>query len=194
MRDLFPINHIGGLPSDVVTGDSFLDHAWVLLAINLDGKGVARAFMEIEVRRAISAAYYGLFHSLAEDGAVQAVSSEHPFLRARVQRAFDHGQMKRVCIAVRDWKPASSQSAWPSLFDDEPHPHLRFVAASFVELQEARHLADYDCSREIPWTEGARFVGMASTARRQWRELRENRDAAVFMTALLLDTRLNRHG
>jgi hypothetical protein len=178
----------------VIKPHNLLEHAWTLLNVDLDENGMAKSFREVDVRRAISAAYYGLFHALTEDAANHAVSSGNPGIRTLVRRAFDHGQMKKVCVAIRDGQPGSR--AWPDLFGREPEQRerLRFVASSFVELQEARHLADYDLTREMPWAEGARLYNVAGVAWKWWHELRETSDAAVFMTALLLDTRLNRRG
>ena len=85
--------------------------------------GAARP-RQADLKRAISTAYYAVFHALARDAAdplVGAGARARPEW-ARVHRALDHGAAKNACQAVK---------AGP-------------LAPVFVDLQEARHKADYD--------------------------------------------------
>ena len=81
---------------------------------------------QASLRRAVSAAYYALFHLLIE----ASVSNwKRPEQRPRLGRAFNHGFMKDAANKVQG------------------KSGLKTVAAAFVSLQEERHSADYDNER-----------------------------------------------
>jgi len=94
---------------------------------------------EANVRRAVSSAYYALFHLLVRD----AISNwKHPDHRSRLARTFDHKRMKDASNAIlKEISSVQNQ-------DGDPQQDLRFrlstVAQAFVDLQQARHKADYD--------------------------------------------------
>ena len=84
--------------------------------------------------RAVSTAYYALFHCLARvcadalAGKVGPNSNQRPAWR-RVYRALDHGEAKKRC------RQAAAQQ-FPREIGD--------FAETFISLQRRRHLADYD--------------------------------------------------
>ena len=53
---------------------------------------------EVRIRRAVSAAYYALYHALADDGARQVAGSNYSELQFRVRRVFEHTEMREVCF------------------------------------------------------------------------------------------------
>lgn len=83
-----------------------------------------------DLRRSISTAHYALFHALAKDAAdffAGANSSESSW--AHVYRALDHGHAKNVCQQI-------NSPPFP--------PTIENFAVAFLELQRARHNADYN--------------------------------------------------
>jgi hypothetical protein len=95
-------------------------------------KASPRRPRDVDLRRAVSGAYYALFHELAGTGADLLVGTaganrSEPAWR-QVYRALNHGDAKSRCQAL------------PRSFSED----LKSVANSFVELQELRHAADYD--------------------------------------------------
>ena len=89
----------------------------------------ARRPRRADLCRAISTAYYALFHCLARtcaDGLAGSAGSR-PMWR-RVYRALNHGDARKACKNV------------PPLFPQE----VRQFGQKFAELQSKRHLADYD--------------------------------------------------
>jgi hypothetical protein len=97
-----------------------------------------------------SAAYYSLFHLLAEDAASSMFGgSDAAALRAVVCRAFQHATMKR---AAQGFGAGILAEPRKSLLD-APSPELRLVAGTFVDLQQERHQADYDFGRPLIRTE-----------------------------------------
>ncbi|MDE2479328.1 MAG: hypothetical protein KGM87_10580 [Betaproteobacteria bacterium] len=54
---------------------------------------------QANLRRAVSSAYYALFHLLVAEGAAAVGARLNAAGRARVRRAFAHAEMKEVCRA-----------------------------------------------------------------------------------------------
>ncbi|MDQ2802961.1 MAG: hypothetical protein M3Y41_09870 [Pseudomonadota bacterium] len=67
---------------------------------------------EINRRRAVSAAYYALFHLFTEDGADRIAHGSSGVVRARVARAYEHAQMRRVCDLFGRNGVAASPLRW----------------------------------------------------------------------------------
>ena len=71
-------------------------------------------------------------------------------------------------------------------FDGRPvQPGLTDVAQTFVELQGARHHADYDRADRFTRRETLDLVESAERAFRDWREVRGTLQADTFLAALL---------
>ena len=88
---------------------------------------------QADMRRAVSAAYYALFHAVAAaaaDTLIGATAGQRSSVTwRRVYRSLDHGFAKAQCLA-RGSTPIPTA--------------LRDTADAFVQLQELRHDADYD--------------------------------------------------
>ena len=141
---------------------------------------------QASLRRAVSAAYYALFHLLVVD-AVLRVSPKVPAgLAARIARSLTHVEIREVCQSIA--------SANPSEILCELHPvgfsaDLRIVAQAFATLQEARHHADYDIAISYSRStvlESLLAVDKAFTA---WKKVRKQDEATVFLAALLFTRR-----
>src|SRR6266581_3475120 len=85
---------------------------------------------EASLRRAVSTAYYALFHLLIDE-AVSKWAIERQ--RSILATTFEHDKMKRICDDVL--KTAKSGGNLP--------PKLNSVARNFIRLQQHRHTADY---------------------------------------------------
>ena len=66
-------------------------------------------------------------------------------LRYCLARAFVHGEMKKV--ARQFSKNALSSKLTPARYGEALQPEIVSVATVFVDLQQARHEADYDTAR-----------------------------------------------
>ena len=53
---------------------------------------------QASLRRGVSATYYALFHLLIAEGARRLAPSKPDCLRTLVQRAFNHSDMRNVCV------------------------------------------------------------------------------------------------
>lgn len=88
---------------------------------------------QADLRRAVSAAYYALFHAISGAAADTLIGTTKLHRDSetwrRVYRSLDHGFARSQCLA-------KTGSQIPAV--------LRDVADTFVQLQELRHEADYD--------------------------------------------------
>jgi len=142
---------------------------------------------QASLRRAVSAAYYSLFHLLLYEATHRFFPNEPEDLRARASRAFSHGEARTVCEMF------SSGTGIKDLTSDPLEPQLIDVAASFVQLQEARHQADYDLTESFDRVQVLGYVRQARQAAVSWKAIRETPNANVFLAALLLHNRWNKY-
>jgi len=89
---------------------------------------------QAELRRAVSTAYYALFHLLVSE---TTLNWNRDSSRNALGRMFDHGMMKRVSDRVAKKTPFTGE-------DLTAVSGLRLVAEAFADLQDWRHIADYD--------------------------------------------------
>lgn len=124
-----------------------------LLAAETDGdpRWMAR-------NRAVSTAYYAVFHSLAELCGRELVGAWRPWPAFRhVYRSLEHGQARRVLDAVRR--------------DGHSSEAIKTVGDIFTELQEKRHAADYDPGYRITSADVATLLADAGRAVRSLAEI-----------------------
>lgn len=150
----------------------------------------ARRPRQASLRRAVSAAYYTLFHLFAAEGA-RLVCRGRRLREAAplVRRALDHAEAKRVCDAVRRGRfPDPWDRVAPAGF---PSAELAALADTFVLLQESRHAADYDAAARFTRADVQDLVDKSSGAFGIWKGLdRHERD--LFLLALLFGRRVRR--
>lgn len=151
---------------------------------------------QASLRRAVSTAYYALFHLLVEDAALAMFGgNDATGLRYVVRRAYDHGTMKQAARGFAAGQPAA---VWHPV-GLRPSPGLVLVAKALVELQEARHLADYDPGYRLTRGEARDLVDRAENAIATWKVIRKGAngrafrlEARVFLAALLMHKELSR--
>lgn len=141
---------------------------------------------QASLRRAVSGAYYALFHLLVAEGTRNVRPSA---VRHHVRRVFEHSSMKTVCKAWAIGKLDSISESTRALVTPPIEPELKAVALAFVNLQEARHAADYDLSRPLDRVEALAHIEQARQAFADWRTIRLKRNAGVFLAALLFENR-----
>jgi hypothetical protein len=115
-------------------------------------------------RRAISTAYYALFHRLAHESAARFFAHpEDVLIYTATTRALDHKTALNVCqsfAGLATPKGPVKQFIESVVVPDE----LRHAARSFVFLQSARHLADYDVSAKFTPVKAAEFCTEVQSA------------------------------
>ena len=138
---------------------------------------------QASLRRAVSTAYYALFH-LINDSAVAVVAPNVTLeTNHRIRRWFDHAEMKKVCGR---FLPVRLTAPLLQLIGPEASPDLQTVALTFIVLQDARHSADYDLSPTFSRSQALGLIQEAQTAFQVWHRIRRSSEANIFILSLLL--------
>ena len=145
---------------------------------------------QASLRRAVSASYYALFHMLVDDATRLMLPgrARHP-LRDCLARAFQHAAMRKV--AQQFSTDTVSQRLGPGLTGQRLQAPLVAVATTFVDLQEARHEADYDRARRFTRREVLDLVDRVDQAFHDWPGVRRTVQADTFLTGLLIFGRIH---
>ena len=133
------------------------------------------------LRRAVSAAYYAVFHLLI------AEATDHwdnPALRTTLGRAFDHALMKTSSNRILDAREFPYTNEDPRVVTD-----LKFVAQNFSQLQEDRHFADYNLTKPLDPSDALRQVKVAEKIFVTWPTVRGEEIAQEYLTLLLVKKR-----
>lgn len=143
---------------------------------------------QASLRRSVSAAYYALFHFLVAQASRLVVSGQGPerdLQRRAVSRAFEHKRMKTVSTAFG----GAQTDPWKSLHPGAVPPELRVIASTFVDLQQARHEADYDLTRDFSRTEVLGLIAQVERATSLWPSVASSPHARAYLLGLALKTR-----
>ena len=151
--------------------DDLIAHANFL--VDLNGPNDPQ---QVHLRRAVSAAYYALFHLLTSEAAHNWRHDRH---QSRFARTFDHKPMK-TCSANTASKQPPSGPPQLAVFTK-----LKVVAENFVPLQQARHNADYDNSRIWSRTQTYEEIVKAEVAIAAWAAIRDEEMAQDYLYDLL---------
>jgi hypothetical protein len=130
---------------------------------------------QASLRRAVSTAYYALFHLLIDEAVGNWSVARQ---RSVLARTFDHARMKSVCDSyVTNFYKAGSPP---------DGVQLKGVAQAFGTLQQQRHIADYDNGFVWRHTDAVAQVDLASAAFADWRAISGTEAAQDFLLALFL--------
>src|SRR5450432_2002320 len=91
---------------------------------------------QANLRRAVSAAYYSLFHLLVR---ATVLKWSEPLHQARIARIFEHERMKKVSVATIKSMGFEIDPGNSSSIEVISPTELTKVARSFIVLQQARH-------------------------------------------------------
>jgi len=127
-------------------------------AHHLADKGVADQ-RQSHMRRAISTAYYAVFHLFVEDFVEHW---EFPDQRARLGRMFNHGPMRNAAFTPKDKRNPTQLEQ--GLID---------VITAFEQLQKDRQRADYDSGWKLVETDVQNSVTLAEDVFMKWRKIRD---------------------
>jgi uncharacterized protein (UPF0332 family) len=133
---------------------------------------------QASLRRAVSTAYYALFHLLiAEAVSNWRIAAQRPLLA----RIFQHKGMK-------DASGRAASSAFSGA-DPTVAAHLRNVANAFNQLYDDRHTADYDNATEWSRTEVLKQINLVQGAFLSWRAIRDQAIANDYLLSLFVKDR-----
>lgn len=167
----------------VLNSDHLLEQA-----LRLVQPPVAGPPRQVDVRRAIPAAYYAVFHHLltavadAYVGRTKRNSTEYSL----VYRSVDHGVLRQLCReAVKANMPEKYRRHLPRI---GLGPNIQAFAETFIELQDSRHQADYDPFGRLKTSDVKAAVAAAYTAIARFDRASAARRKA-FLTLLLFSPR-----
>lgn len=137
---------------------------------------------QASLRRAISTAYYALFHLLTSEAA--RLFAKDKKLSHLLLRTYGHGEMYDVSSAF-------SRGEWPRVYDSVKSEFsipdaLKQVAQTFADLQQARHTADYDLTVRYSRSDTFDLVERAEKAFRDWQAIRNDDLARIYLGCFLL--------
>jgi uncharacterized protein (UPF0332 family) len=160
--------------------EELLEHAQFLAS--LDEQTTSQA----NIRRAISASYYAVFHLLSAAVAEQVSPGFPAGLRECTQRALSHSQMFNVAKAFSQQGQKTVKSLPKGFVLPDPiSAELASIASDFQELQEARHAADYDVLRKFDPVDAISYVQEAEKVFKDWETEKHSKNAPVFLAALI---------
>lgn len=144
---------------------------------------------QAHLRRAISTAYYAVFHFLVDQATrhVAGTSADKAAIRAFLARGVTHHGAKALCKMV-------SGGRWPTAVDKrlgkkaaplQPSAVLRRIADDFVLLQEERHSADYDLVRRFTRAKTLIEVQRAETVLNDRKVVRNGTEKDFFLYMLV---------
>lgn len=142
----------------------------------------AKKLDDAPLRRAISTAYYSLFHLLSDAATELFVAADSPYAGV-IRRCHDHKPMKDVSeMFARGNRPKLFQGLAAPAISEE----LKLVARAFVELQLERHTADYDRQGTTPPAKAMELVDLAERAFRAWETVKGSDEARIYVSSFLL--------
>jgi uncharacterized protein (UPF0332 family) len=143
---------------------------------------------QASLRRAISTAYYALFHLLISEASAKLVTNASH--RRLVSRTFTHAEMLKTS---RSFAGGTLPDKFDSVTGGMPVPaQLRNVAQAFANLQQLRHEADYNLATSFTRDQAKDLVDQAAQAFSDWQSVRKSDYANLYLSCLLLWERFER--
>jgi hypothetical protein len=167
----------------ILNPDHLFDQADRLAAAPVSGRP-----RQVDLRRAISSAYYGVFHfvlaALADEfvGVGQRSSGRYGL----VYRSLDHRTLKDICGDIA--KQTLPHRYTPYLPTEGFGADIQAFARGTIELQENRHRADYNPEPRFGSSEATLAISSARGAVQHFGRASQERKKA-FLTLLLCPPR-----
>ncbi|HEY3741876.1 MAG TPA: hypothetical protein VGL53_18625 [Bryobacteraceae bacterium] len=137
---------------------------------------------QASLRRAVSTAYYAIFHLLISEA---AANWARPELRTVLSRCFDHGPMKSASEARAAQINFDLNNNRLSETDKTIAAQLRTVAKAFVRAQYERNEADYNLAKQWTAVDVNLQIDSVAEAFEIWGVIREEELAQAYLLSLL---------
>ena len=131
---------------------------------------------EATARRAISTAYYALFHLLVAEG---TLNWNRPEFRPSLGRMFEHGQMRSASAKIISHLNRKGNAT------SEIEPKLRQIATVFIDAQRRRNEADYLTSSGFTRSNVQEQIDAVAWVFVTWHEIRNEPAAQAYLVAML---------
>ena len=135
---------------------------------------------QASLRRSVSASYYALFHLLIDAAVKRAFPGKNrSVLRNYLARTISHSDIKNL---AQDFsRPSVSENLCPVLNINTIDERLVFVAKAVIQLQNARHDADYNLNIKFVKSKAIEFAFMTKKAFNSWKQIDKTVEADVFL-------------
>jgi uncharacterized protein (UPF0332 family) len=119
---------------------------------------------QTSLRRAISTAYYALFHHIVANAADALVGRKYRRTPryALIYRAFEHTKMRHTLELID--REHLGDKARTALGRGVPTQDMRDIATAFASLQKQRHWADYDPRGKVSRSDTRDLIEQAEIA------------------------------
>ena len=143
---------------------------------------------QVDVRRAISDAYYGIFHATLAAAADQFVgaSKRSTSQYVLVYRSISHGAIRELCSEVK--RPTFSRLLVRHVPPGGFGLDLKAYAEGLLELQEKRILADYDPQKRYRRLDAVAAIAAAQHALTQFKNT-SDAEREAFLALLVFKPR-----
>ena len=143
---------------------------------------------QVNLRRAVSSAYYAVFHYLVHEACCVQIGTQHaqaPYRHA-LGRAFAHSIMKEACTSFGGGtlKDAVIKGLRDTSGNYPILKQIQDIASTFAELQEKRHLADYNRSERFKRSDVLALVEEAKNHVTKFSELAVSDQKKYFLACL----------
>ena len=147
---------------------------------------------QANLRRAVSALYYKLFHHLIaqSSGLLIGTTAERRDLRQITSRAYQHRTMLEASLAFSGGTMPQNLRDFASV-GPVPIP-VKDLAGLFGRCQSERHKADYDLSARFEREEVVELADELDLAIAAFRPIRREPMARLYLVSLLLWDRMRR--
>ena len=143
---------------------------------------------QVDIRRAISASYYGLFHAVVAAAADLIIGQNN---RSKpdyglIYRTIDHNRLREFCKDVQKTSLPHKYKRYspPAGFGGD----IKAFATAIVELQERRHTADYDPMVQMKQSDAILLTRTARAALSRFQSVDAD-ERNTFLTLLLFEPR-----
>jgi hypothetical protein len=149
---------------------------------------------QVALRRAVSTAYYALYHRIVLDGANHLVgywaAGDDAAVGEAATRWFTHTRVAAACAVFAGATPAGrfGSKAGAAVAKRAVSAELQTVARAFLELQSRRHEADYDGSVDFTRQEVLNVVRRTEKTFEVWRACEDPFWKRFLLIALSGDT------
>jgi len=140
---------------------------------------------QANLRRAISSVYYAVFHLLVDEACRVQIGAQHnqaPF-RQVLGRAYTHGVMKETCKSFGGGTLKKGVAkGLPTGFTIPGE--IQRLADAFVDLQDYRHLADYDLTERFKRSDVLTLITEVRKHSEKFRNLPPSNETRFFLACL----------
>lgn len=156
----------------------------------LEPRGSPVLIRQADRRRAISAAYYAVFHFTLIAVADQFVgrAERKTALYALAYRSIDHSKLESLCKVARSEQIDRKSKYAKFILENSFGESVREFASLLLDLKEKRNSSDYDPSHWVKIADARRAISAAKSAIEKFENARQD-ETIAFLTLLVFPPR-----